>query len=732
MDTKGRPVLEESPGFAPINYEYDERGRLAKVTSGTGTEARAITYAYDAKDRVSSMTDPSGKVWRFEYDAAGRVVSQIDPNGQAVSYSYDKNGNLTSLTPPGQPAHEFGYDSRNLGTSYTAPPVGTEDRTTSYDYDLDRLPASQTLPSGGKIEYLYDAGGRLKTLRYPEGEKNYSYDATSGNLATVSNDSGTLSYTFDGFLPLTETSTGQVRGKVGLSYDSDLRLEGIRVNDGPEISYSYDKDNLVTKAGALDVSHDAQRGLITSTTLSGVTDQRSYNAFGEPESYEALSDSSELYQTTYKRDSLGRIVEKTESVSGESTTYSYSYDEKGSLKEVRRDGNLVASYTYDENGNRLSRATPSGTTEGTYDAQDRLTSYGGNDYAYTPDGHLKSKTDRATGETTSYAYDALGNLLSVTLPDGKKVEYVVDAADRRVGKKVNGQLVQGFLYQGNLAPAAELDGSGNVVSQFIYATKSNVPDYMEKGGKTYRIITDHVGSVRLVVDAATGEIAQRIDYDEFGNVLNDTNPGFQPFGFAGGLYDSDTKLTRFGARDYDAGTGRWTAKDPIGFAGGHANLYAYVDSDPVNRTDARGLSDGPSGGSGGSPFWQSGPYLVYEGVKLGAANVLAQAIATGAEVVLMPLTIIDTALAEHEWEALRPGPIFANTQLRDDTMWELVQEAMNEAWEHWLHSWEEDSHTESGDDSGGDGGSGGGDGGSGGGGSGGSGSDGGYGGEPCP
>jgi RHS repeat-associated protein len=145
------------------------------------------------------------------------------------------------------------------------------------------------------------------------------------------------------------------------------------------------------------------------------------------------------------------------------------------------------------------------------------------------------------------------------------------------------------LYEGRLRPVAELDGSGNVVSRFVYATKTNVPDYMERGGKTYRVISDRVGSVRLIVDASTGEVAQRIDYDEFGNILNDTNPGFQPFGFAGGLYDQDTKLTHCGARDYGAETGRWTAKDPIGFAGGQANLYAYVDSDPINRADPTGL-----------------------------------------------------------------------------------------------------------------------------------------------
>jgi RHS repeat-associated protein len=115
---------------------------------------------------------------------------------------------------------------------------------------------------------------------------------------------------------------------------------------------------------------------------------------------------------------------------------------------------------------------------------------------------------------------------------------------------------------------------------------------------TDRLLSDHLSSPRLVVDASTGTIAQRMDYDEFGHVLLDTNPGFQPFGFAGGLYDRDTKLVRFGARDYDPETGRWSAKDPIGFQGGDVNLYGYVLDDPVNWQDAFGLFRyGPHSGS---------------------------------------------------------------------------------------------------------------------------------------
>ena len=94
--------------------------------------------------------------------------------------------------------------------------------------------------------------------------------------------------------------------------------------------------------------------------------------------------------------------------------------------------------------------------------------------------------------------------------------------------------------------------------------------------------------MRQVIDTQTGEIAQQLDYDAWGQVTEDSRPGFQPFGFAGGLHDPDTQLTRFGARDYDAETGRWTAKDPILFDGGDSNLYGYVLQDPVNLIDRNG------------------------------------------------------------------------------------------------------------------------------------------------
>ena len=292
-----------------------------------------------------------------------------------------------------------------------------------------------------------------------------------------------------------------------------------------------------------------------------------------------------LYNADYTRDKLGRTTQKTETIGGATTTYVYGYDTAGRLATVTINGTLVDTYSYDSNNNRTSLNRSGSTTNGVYDNQDRLTGYGANTYAYTTAGELQGKTNG--GQTTTYGYDVVGNLRTVALPNGTNIAYVIDGANRRLGKRVNGTLTQGFLYQDRLAPVAELDGAGNVVSRFVYGSRSNAPDYLVNGGVTYRIVSDQVGSVRLVVDAGSGVVMQRLDYDEFGVVMADTNPGFQPFGFAGGLYDAQTKFVRFGARDYDAETGRWTAKDPILFGGG-TNLYAYALSNPLNLIDVTG------------------------------------------------------------------------------------------------------------------------------------------------
>jgi RHS repeat-associated protein len=319
--------------------------------------------------------------------------------------------------------------------------------------------------------------------------------------------------------------------------------------------------------------------------LGGTTESRTYDAYGAEASYTASFGSSNLYSVTYTRDALGRIASKTERVGAEAAhTLSYGYDLADRLSDVSKDRIPHSHYAYDPNGNRI--AGPGLTSTPAYDAQDRLLSYSACSYTDKASGELQTKT--CADGTTAYDYDALGNLRHVGLPNGTQVDYLIDGLNRRVGKKVNGVLAEGFLYDGRLRPVAWLDGTGVVKATFVYGLHANVPEYMVQGTTTYRLITDQVGSVRLVVNISTGAVTERIDWDEFGNVLADSAPGTQPFGYAGGLRDVDTGLTRFGARDYDAVTGRWTAKDPLRFGGG-LSLYSYAGADPVNMVDPTGL-----------------------------------------------------------------------------------------------------------------------------------------------
>jgi RHS repeat-associated protein len=574
-DAQGHVVKTEIPGLAASTFVYDARGRLTTMTS----LARSTVFGWDDRNRLTSMTDPLQRTVSYTYDDDDRVISELLPNQTAIGFTYDENGNITSVTPASRPMHAFAYTPVDLAGSYTPPSVPNGGATT-YAYNKDRQLTLVTRPDQTTIGFTYNGVGQLTQMATAADTYTYAYDATSGVLRSIATGANTLSFTYDGSFLSTITSTGPFTSVVGFTYDTDLRIASESVA-GTAIPFGYDRDGLLTSAGFLSLTRNGQNGLLTGSTLSNVTDVYTYDSFGAPASYTASVSGTPIFAQTYARDDDGRITQKTEALYGTSTTFGYGYDEGGRLATVTRDGSPVASYAYDDNGNRLASGA-------SYDAQDRMLTCNGATYAYTANGELQSKTD-ASG-TTQYTYDALGNLRSVVLPNATRIDYVIDAMNRRVGKRVNGTLVRGWIYSDALHIVAETDDNGAIVSRFVYATRTNVPDYMIRGGATYRVIADHLGSPRLIVNAATGELAESIGYDEYGNVLTDSAPGFQPFGFAGGLYDPDTKLTRFGARDYDANVGRWTAKDPIGLAAADADLYTYAGDDPMNVVDSSGES----------------------------------------------------------------------------------------------------------------------------------------------
>jgi RHS repeat-associated protein len=583
LDTKGRVVSTASPSALPTQFTYDATGQLMTLQQG----ARTVTLTHDTSRRLASVKDSFQRAVTFGYDNADRIISQIFADGRAVTFAYDAAGNLASITPPNRPPHSFAYTPADLTASYT-PPTLPDGGATQYAYNKDRALTLVTKPDGLSIGFSYDTAGRLAATTIARGQYSYGYNA-SGQLATAASpDTVTLAYGYNGPLISSIQWGGEAPSiAIGFTYDNNLRLSGETLA-GNTVIFSYDQDNLITGAGAFGITRDAQSGFPTAASLDSINDTWSYDQFGAASSHAVSSSGTDMFSQQFVRNDAGQITQKTEAVLGGLHSYGYSYDAMGRLQNVTTDGDVTSTYNYDANGNRLARTSVGSTEIGSYDDQDRLLSYGPATYTYTASGDLSSKTD--TTGFTSYAYDEMGNLIKVVLPSGAVITYTIDAENHRVAKAMNGITLQRWIYDGSLRVAAELDSAGGVESRFIYATRANVPDYMIRGGLSYRIITDHLGSPRLVLETVTGTVMERIDYDEWGRVVMDTNPGWQPFGFAGGFVDRHTGLISFGARDYDPQTGRWVTKDQIGFRGADTNLYVYTWNDPINLVDPLGES----------------------------------------------------------------------------------------------------------------------------------------------
>ena len=606
LDAHGRVVKATVPGLADFTYAYDSNGRLTSIQHGS----RAISFTFGSDGFPITSTDTLNRSTTYTRDAAGRVRTSLLPESRTITFGYDLNGNLALLTPPGDPVHQLGYGPRDELTFYRPPivttppasPIGA--RTTGYAYNLDGASTGVSLPDGQTILTSFDSAGRLDTIQTARTSVQMHYSADAGQLEAITDalavgpnpTASSIGFTYDGALLTSTMWSGAVAGRVDYTYNVNMQVATSTVMGTPRITNTFDLDLLLSSVSvgpagtaALSLTRDGQNGLLIATSLENVTTTQAYDSYGDVTFLSANAGGAPLYAVSLTPDSAGRTQQKRETIQGISHTYIYTYDDADRLTDLTMDGTAAGHWSYDPNGNRRTGTAidGSGTTlTGAYDAQDRLLSYGNNAYVFGPNGDLRSKTS-SSGDTTGYTYDAVGTLTAVVLPNGDRVDYVLDALERRVGTKLNGVLQRGWLYEG-IHPIAELDGTGAVVARFIYGTRSHVPDMMWKAGAVYRFITDERGSVRLVVDASTGQISQRLDYDVWGNVTADSAPGFQPFGYAGGLWDFRTKLTRFGVRDYDPEVGRWTGKDPLRFAGGSTNPYAYAANNPVMFVDVDG------------------------------------------------------------------------------------------------------------------------------------------------
>ncbi|MBK7584475.1 MAG: hypothetical protein IPI67_30255 [Myxococcales bacterium] len=623
LDSLGRVASlapdDASPEVAPTTFDYDISGRLTRVKQGLrqsrfeyyqdtgflqflrhGTPSNeslfVTTYFRDLVGRPERVAVNGAGEWRFGFD---KLESAVDLVGTPVSPGVFRD-------------HSLPHDTVGLLEQYNPPDVtGVSPDEVTNEYDRDRRLTKATWPGGKLATLTYNpTTGLLTAIAGTSFTTQIGYDSVA-RPNSVTRGGITTGFGYDGFgkLPDRVSTTWATGGQkdVKLTYDGYLRVKSESVNGGATVTFEHDADGLVTEASStnpsftLDLSNrSGQSGRLKKVKLGSLETEYGYDAtYGDLNNLTTTYSGSNRYGLTLTYDDLGRVATKTDATQGNPTPTTYSYDAAGRLRSASGKLQVAPTWDYDLNGNRT---TLSGSTVGTYDEQDRLKTWSvatpSVSYEYYPAGGRKQRTQGPAGQVTTYDYDDTGNLISVTLPNQNKIEYQLDGLGRRVTRKkiVGGQTVseERYLWAEGNRLLATLDGGGNLTAQFVYASGAHVPDLMlvfGAGGSAasvYRILTDQVGSVRAVV-RSDGVVTQRISYDAWGKpTASAGNPNVRgPFGFAGGLWDDDTGLVHFGARDYDPEVGRWITKDPSLFDGG-MNLYAYAFSDPVNLVDPSG------------------------------------------------------------------------------------------------------------------------------------------------
>ncbi len=599
-----------------------------------------IDLTYDSQNRISVAHDKTDNQLKsqFEYNEFNKIISiklfSSDSIIEEHSYEYDSISKLTHLNTPqydlnfsydaemiskvntGQITHTWQIDSTQSGGYINRYSTSEVPNYITIEWNSEGFPIEMINADSSKVTWEYSENKDLLAIKSDDRNVLINNNTSGQEFSSTTNDgeSIVLNQTGRGIIQANSTGTLDVVVQYTIDAQDDkkqkLEIEitsnQVSTNRGKNatINYSLDCYGRIIQSDNLLIEREAYSGNITSITDGDITETRNYNEWELLVAQSVKHEGQIYYQATYQYDELHRITKAVEIVFEDTTTLEYTYNYAGQLEQVKTNSFVSEEYTYDNFENRLT-ANLNGI-EYTY-------SYSGNqltEYTWNISGSNKKKTFRynARGQleetenksqygsyyqTTSsknFDYNIFGNQNSVSWAS-KTQEFIYDPYDRQIANVQNGDVERKLVYGTSSVPIAELNGNERIISTFIYAD-GYTPVVMRKGSIDYYIVSDIRGSVRMVIKENTGSVRQQISYDSFGNIIDDTNPGYTPFGFAGGLYEPRTELLRFGARDYSPEIGRWTAEDPIGFWSGDINFYAYVKNDPVNTIDPSGYSGG--------------------------------------------------------------------------------------------------------------------------------------------
>lgn len=593
-----------------IDKLYDSYGNLQKVSLPFpgGSPSLWNTYSYDAYNRLTAITEASGKKTTYgynensittvedkisitrNYDVQNNLVSVTDLAG-TITYNLHADGQTSSISAPGNVKTLFGYDKYRRRINVVDPSFGT----ISYEYDAAGNVIKETNANSKITQYGYDSYNRMKSITTPEFITTYTYN-TKDELTSISTNNGTSkSFVYDAIGRLISVKENAV--------DNKWLQKDYTYSDGNIISIKYTSQSgvLATENYIYANGHISEMKLNGETTIYKLSKE---NSFGQP---------TEL--------SIGGVTQK------------YDYTSFGLLSGVNATGFSKSyqnsTYTFDATTYNLSNRKDNlrNITENfQYDNLNRLTSYSGKTTSYDIKGNITQKTDVGSFEYSNsqkpYAVSGVtlsGNGVPIRIQNitynsfwrpssieenGYTATFVYNGEYERVKMDLTKNSIK-ELTRYYLGDCYELDQTSSSTKEKLYLFGDYYGAsavYVKEGtnSKVYYLLRDYLGSITQII-GSDGILAQELSYDAWGRLRNPVNqtvytPDQEPALFLGRGYSGHEYLSQFGlvnmnARLYDPALGRFLSPDPFiqmpDFSQ-NFNRYTYGMNNPLRYVDKDG------------------------------------------------------------------------------------------------------------------------------------------------
>ena len=559
------------------NYDYDDFNRLGKITypaATSGAPRLFETFSYNAAGQVTHRKDTAGRVTSYAYDSANRVTGMTDADNKTTGFEYDALSRVTALVDALNQRYQFAYDAVGRPTQITRGGASM-----SYAYDAVGNRVQRTDYNGTVTNYTYDNLNRLTTTTYPTRAASYVYDPL-GNLTRVTNENGVINIGYDSRYRVSSFNDPFFYG-ISYNYDAAGNRTKLSLNGATYATYAYDAANRMTslKDGAnQDFPHnyDAANRLTSRGAPNGVTTSFAYDNLDRLTGLAHVKGTTTLINNQYQYNDANNIT----SWANAAGNHTYAYDTLDRLTSATNSAQPNESYSYNAAGNRTSsHASP---TYG-YGPFNKLTTTAIASYSYDNNGNLISKTD--SSGTITFSWNEENQLRQVTLPDGQSVNYKYDGLGRRIQRTTSAGADTRFVYDGK---DVLLDLNADWSVAMTYLNGPGIDNHLRQtnsGGGALYYLTDHLGSTSGLTDPS-GNVVELPSYDSFGNSAGSLVTRYD---YTGRERDPLTGLIYYRARWYDPQAGRFISEDPIGLKAG-INFYTYVDNRPLLFRDPEGLA----------------------------------------------------------------------------------------------------------------------------------------------